>query len=52
MKNYIIFILSLILLSSCAEDPNAYKVEEELDIYAQDSSPMQKNMVIISTTKD
>lgn len=35
MKNYIIFILSLILLSSCAEDPNVYKVEEELDIYAQ-----------------
>ena len=35
MKNYIIFILSLILLSSCAEDPGAYKVEEELDIYAQ-----------------
>ena len=30
MKNYIIFILSLILLSSCAEDPGAYKVEEEL----------------------
>ena len=35
MKNYIIFIFLLILLSSCAEDTNAYKVEEELDIYAQ-----------------
>ena len=35
MKNYIICIVSLVLLCSCGEEPDAYKVEEELDVYAQ-----------------
>jgi hypothetical protein len=36
MKKYIIFILSLVLLSSCTNDsPRAYSVENELDVYAQ-----------------
>ena len=36
MRNYIIFILSLILLSSCDnEDQRAYHVESELETYAQ-----------------
>lgn len=36
MKKYIIFILSLVLLSSCKNEyPRAYSVENELETYAQ-----------------
>lgn len=44
MKKYIIFILSLVLLSSCKNDhPRAYSVENELETYAQRFFSQAKN---------
>ncbi len=44
MKKYIIFILSLVLLSSCKNDhPRAYSVENELETYAQRFFSLAKN---------
>lgn len=44
MKKYIIFILSLVLLSSCKNEyPRAYSVENELETYAQRFFSQAKN---------